>query len=79
MKKIFLITLISSFIFGSSMMDGWNNSDKEATEKAQKAEQVRLCKVYTVKIQKYKTTMRDDDLARATLHNYERLHKKYCQ
>ena len=79
MKKILLLTLLSSFIFADSMMGGWNNSEEEAAAKAQKEEQARMCIVYTKKIAKYKETMRDDELAQATLNNYIRLQTKYCE
>jgi hypothetical protein len=78
MRKVLYIVCISSFIFADGMMSGWNNSDEEAEAKAQKAEQARLCTVYTKKIEKYKETMRDDELAQATLNNYARLQTKYC-
>ena len=79
MKKVLLLTLLSSVIFADSMMGGWNNSEEEAAVKAQKAEQARMCTVYTKKIAKYKETMRDDELAQATLNNYVRLQTKYCE
>ncbi|HFU77109.1 MAG TPA: hypothetical protein ENK68_01210 [Epsilonproteobacteria bacterium] len=79
MKKALWFALLSSLIFAEGMMDGWNNSDKEAAEKAQKAEQARMCTVYTEKIENYKKTMRDDELAQATLNNYVRLQTKYCE
>ena len=78
MKKVLLLALLSSFIFAEGMMGGWNNSNEEAEAKAQRAEQARLCTVYTKKIEKYKKTMRDDELAQATLNNYVRLQTKYC-
>jgi len=78
MRKVLCIVCISSFIFADGMMSGWNNNDEEAEAKAQKAEQARLCTVYTKKIEKYKETMRDDELAQATLNNYVRLQTKYC-
>jgi len=78
MKKVLLLALLSSFILAEGMMGGWNNSDEEAEAKARKAEQARLCTVYTKKIKTYKETMRDDELAQATLNNYVRLQSKYC-
>jgi hypothetical protein len=59
-------------------MGGWS-SEKNTEEEAQKAENARLCKIYTYKIGSYKKTMRGDDLSHATLKNYERLQKKYCE
>jgi hypothetical protein len=78
MKKVLLLAVLSSFIFADGMMGGWNNSEDEAAAKAQKEEQVRMCTLYTKKIEKYKETMRDDELAQATLNNYVRLQTKYC-
>ena len=77
MKKILFLALLSNFALGVDM-SGWNNSEAEAEAKAQKAEQVRMCEVYTEKIKKYKETMRDDELAQATLNNYVRLQTKFC-
>ena len=79
MKKILLLALLSSFIFADSMMGGWNNSEEDAAAKTQKEEQARMCTLYTKKIAKYKETMRDDELAQATLNNYVRLQTKYCE
>ena len=77
MRKVLLLALLSSSIMGSDM-SGWNNSEDVAAEKAQKEEQARMCTLYTDKIKKYKETMRDDELAQATLNNYVRLQTKYC-
>lgn len=63
--------LVSSFLIA-----GWTQEDE--SEKAQRAEAQRLCKIYRVKTEKYKESMRDDENARVTLANYERLKKKYC-
>ena len=70
MRKVLCIVCISSFIFADGMMSGWNNNDEEAEAKAQKAEQARLCTVYTKKIEKYKETMRKTFLISIPL-NYE--------
>ena len=72
MKKLVLLVLVSSFV-----MSGWTQDDKE-NEKAEKAEAQRLCKVYKIKVKHYKETMRDDEMAQATLNNYIRLQTKYC-
>jgi len=73
MKKIILLALVSTFA-----MSGFFNEAQVKQEKEQKAEAARLCKIYTTKTEKYKETMRDDDLARATLKNYVRVENKYC-
>ena len=78
MRKVLLLALLSSFVMGSEM-SGWNNSEDEAAAKAVKAEKSRMCTLYTDKIKKYKETMRDDELAQATLKNYVRLQTKYCE
>jgi len=74
MKKIVFLALVSTFLMAD--MGGWSQETEE--EKAQKVEQERLCKVYTGKVEDYKKTMRDDELAQATLNNYVRLQTKYC-
>lgn len=71
MNKIIALLLASSFL-----MAGWTKEDE--SEKAAEVEAQRLCGIYTKKTQKYKETMRDDEPARATLANYERLQHKYC-
>jgi len=71
MQKIIGLLLASSFV-----MAGWTQEDE--SEKAAKVEAQRLCDIYIKKTQKYKETMRDDEPARVTLANYERLQHKYC-
>lgn len=73
MKKLTLLVLASTFA-----MSGFFNEAQVEEEKAQKAEAARLCKIYTEKTEKYKETMRNDDLAKATLKNYVRVENKYC-
>ena len=73
MKKIILMALVTTFA-----MSGFFNDAQVEQEKEQKAEAARLCKIYTAKTEKYKETMRDDDLAKATLKNYVRVENKYC-
>ena len=60
-------------------MSGFFNESQLEQDKAQKAEVSRLCKIYTKKTEKYKETMRSDDLAKATLANYVRVEHKYCE
>ena len=74
MKKILFLSLISSFVMAD--MGGWSKETEE--DKAAKVEQARLCKVYMGKVEAYKKTMRDDEMAQATLNNYVRLQTKYC-
>ena len=73
MKKVILMALVSTFA-----MSGFFNEAQVKQEKEQKAEAARLCKIYTEKTEKYKETMRSDDLAKATLKNYVRVENKYC-
>jgi len=73
MKKVILMALISTFA-----MSGFFNDAEVKQEKEKKAEVTRLCKIYTAKTEKYKETMRSDDLAKATLKNYVRIENKYC-
>lgn len=73
MKKLTLLVLASTFA-----MSGFFNEAQVEQEKAQKAEAARLCEIYTEKTEKYKATMRDDELAEATLKNYVRVENKYC-
>lgn len=47
-------------------------------DSAKKAEAERLCKIYTEKTEKYRASMRDDELAQATLENYIRIRDKNC-
>ena len=74
MKKILLLAMVGRFVMAD--MGGWSQETEE--DKTQKAEQERLCQVYTGKVKHYKETMRDDGLAQATLNNYVRLQSKYC-
>jgi hypothetical protein len=73
MKKLMIvITLISTFAI--------NGFAKESeADKAQKAEAERLCKIYTEKAEKYKESMRDDEMAQATLDNYIRIRDNNCE
>lgn len=73
MKNLIILALVSTFA-----MSGFFNKDQVAAEKAQKAEAARICKIYKGKTEKYRETMRNDDLAKATLANYVRIEKKYC-
>ena len=67
------MALVSTFVMG-----GFFNDAQVKQEQEQKAEAARLCKIYTTKTEKYKETMRSDDLAKATLNNYVRIENKYC-
>ncbi len=73
MKKMILFVAISTFAFS-----GFFNTDQVEAEKAQKAEAARLCKVFTLKAEKYKKSMRNDEYAKRTLANYLAKEKKFC-
>ena len=73
MKQLILIALISTFSLG-----GFFNSEDEAV-KAEYAENERLCKIFTAKVEKYKVNMRDDVLARASLASYEHRAEIFCK
>ena len=49
-----------------------------ATDTTDKAENERLCKLFTQKAATYKKTMRDDAYAMQTLVSYEKRAKIYC-
>lgn len=73
MKSIILISLISTLT-----LSGFYSDDNSAA-KAEYAENERLCKIFTVKVEKYKETMRDDVLARASLASYEHRAGIFCK
>lgn len=73
MKQLILIALISTFSMG-----GFFNSEDEAV-KAEYAENERLCKIFTAKVEKYKINMRDDVLAAASLASYEHRAEIFCK
>jgi len=75
MKKLLFLALTTTYIMAG--MGGWTQEEDES-EKAAKIEKERLCTVYTKKVDTYKKTMREDELAQATLANYVRLQNKYC-
>lgn len=66
MKKLLLVIVISTFSFS-----GFYN-DSTATHKAAYTENTRLCKIFTKKVKKYKSNIRDDALEKASLASYER-------
>jgi len=75
MKKILLITLISTFAFSGF----YDNTDEAASKKAEYAENERLCKIFTAKVEKYKNDIRDDVLAAASLASYEHRAEIFCK
>jgi len=72
MKKLILLAIMSTF----AMSDLINEAEIRAQETAKENE--RLCKIFTNKVTKYKTNMRNDELAEATLVSYEKRMDSFC-
>ena len=72
MKKLILLALMSAYAMSGSV----NEAETKAIETAK--ENDRLCKIFTTKVDTYKTTMRNDSLADATLASYEKRASKFC-
>ena len=72
MKKLILLTIMTTFAMSGFI----NEADTYAQNKAK--ENDRLCKIFTTKVEKYKSTMRNDGLADATLDSYEKRMNVYC-
>jgi len=75
MKKILLITLISTLAFSGF----YDSTDETDSTKAEYAENERLCKIFTAKVEKYKSEIRDDVLAAASLASYEHRAEIFCK
>ena len=75
MKKILLITLISTLAFSGF----YDSTDETDSKKAEYAENERLCKIFTAKVEKYKSEIRDDVLAAASLASYEHRAEIFCK
>ncbi len=75
MKKILLIVFISTFAFSGF----YDSPDESESKKAEYAENDRLCKMFSKKVEEYKKTMRDDELAAKTLISYEHRAEIYCK
>ncbi len=58
----------------------WKTDIQKSQEQLSESyvETSRLCRIYIKKTKRYREKMRDDELAQATLINYERLLHKYC-
>ena len=72
MKKLILLTIMTTFAMSGFI----NETEINAQNKAK--ENDRLCKIFTTKVEKYKSTMRNDGLADATLDSYEKRMDSYC-
>jgi len=73
MKHLFFIMSISTFLLA-----GFFN-EAGAKNKAEYIENERLCKLFTDKVEKYKTHMRADMLAAASLESYEYRAELFCK
>lgn len=73
MKQLLLVIAISTFSFS-----GFYNDDTKKSE-AEYTENTRLCKIFTDKVEKYKSEMRADELAAASLASYENRAARYCK
>ena len=75
MKKILLIILIGTFSFSGF----YDSKDETDSKKAEYAENEKLCKIFTAKVEKYKADIRDDVLAAASLASYEHRAEIFCK
>jgi pyruvate formate-lyase activating enzyme-like uncharacterized protein len=71
MKKLIVLALISTF----SMSGFTNEAELKAVESNENA---RLCKMFTEKAENYQSTMRNDELAAATLESYKKRMSTFC-
>lgn len=71
MKKIIFIAFLSSY----AMSAFTNQAELKAVESNENA---RLCKMFTEKVENYQSTMRNDELAAATLESYKKRMSTFC-
>ncbi len=71
MKKLIVLVLMSTF----AMSGFTNESEFKAVELNENA---RLCKMFTEKVESYESTMRNDELAAATLESYKKRMSTFC-
>jgi len=72
MKKLILLALLSTFA-----MSGFFTNEAEV-KTAESNENARLCEMFTAKAEDYQATMRNDELAAATLESYKQRMSTYC-
>ena len=72
MKLLFLTFLTASSLFAGFFAESNETAQKENSENE------RLCKLFSQKAENYRKTMRDDELAKATLASYEHRAERYC-
>jgi len=75
MKHTLLVVLISTF----AVSGFYNSADDTEANKAAYEENSRLCKIFSKKVEDYKSTMRQDELAISTLASYEQRADIYCK
>lgn len=75
MKQLLLVVFMSTFAFSGF----YGNTDEAALKKSEYVENERLCKMFTKKVEVYKSGMRDDELAAATLASYQHRADIYCK
>ncbi len=71
MKKLIVLALMSTF----AMSGFTNETELKAVESNENA---RLCKMFTEKVENYQSTMRNDELADATLESYKKRMSTFC-
>ena len=74
MKQLLLIIAVSTFSFS-----GFYNNDDSEKNKAVYAENARLCKIFTAKVEKYESDIREDALAKASLESYKHRAGLFCK
>ncbi len=84
MKKILLLavmmatSLMAVEKFDPKMWAEFVKSQEKNKLADEQKENERMCNICKKKVTQYKAEMRDDDLAIATLKNYERRLNQYC-
>jgi hypothetical protein len=73
MKQLLFFIAISTLVFS-----GFYNGDAEKN-KAEYAENERLCKIFTAKVEKYESDIREDALAKASLASYKHRADMFCK
>ena len=73
MKHILLVIAVTTLSFS-----GFYNDDTEKN-KAVYAENARLCKIFTAKVEKYESDIREDALAKASLASYKHRADMFCK
>lgn len=71
MKKLIVLALMSTFA-----MSGFTNEAE--LKSVESNENARLCKMFTEKVENYESTMRNDELAAATLESYKQRMSTFC-